>query len=60
MTTLADAMRGHIERALQQTGGKVNGVDGAAALLGIHPNTLRNRMQKLGIGYGRMHRRKSH
>jgi DNA-binding protein Fis len=35
------------------TKGKVNGPDGAAFFLGINPSTLRNRMKKLGIDYGR-------
>jgi formate hydrogenlyase transcriptional activator len=43
----------HIRRVLSKTNGKVNGSDGAAAVLGINPSTLRNRMQKLGIDYGR-------
>jgi len=43
----------HIRRVLLKTNGKVNGPDGAAAALGINPSTLRNRMQKLGIAYGR-------
>lgn len=43
----------HIQQALSITKGKVNGLDGAAALLGVNPNTLRNRMKKLGIVYGR-------
>ena len=43
----------HIRRVLSKTKGKVNGPDGAAALLGINPSTLRNRMKKLGIDYGR-------
>ena len=43
----------HIRRVLSRTKGKVNGPDGAAALLGINPSTLRNRMRKLGIDYGR-------
>ena len=43
----------HIRRVLSETKGKVNGPDGAAALLGINPSTLRNRMKKLGIDYGR-------
>jgi formate hydrogenlyase transcriptional activator len=43
----------HIRRVLSKTKGKVNGPDGAAALLGVNPNTLRNRMKKLGIDYGR-------
>lgn len=42
----------HIEAALDATQGKVNGSDGAAKLLNIHPNTLRNKMNKLGIPYG--------
>jgi transcriptional regulator with GAF, ATPase, and Fis domain len=50
---LDDVMRSHIEKVLQGCGGKVNGPGGAAAVLGIHPNTLRNRMQKLGIAFGR-------
>ena len=43
----------HIRRVLSKTKGKVNGPDGAAALLGINPSTLRNRMKKLGIDYGK-------
>ena len=43
----------HIRRVLSKTKGKVNGPDGAAAFLGINPSTLRNRMRKLGIDYGR-------
>ena len=50
---LDDFIRGHIERVLHGCGGKVNGPDGAAQVLGINPNTLRNRMRKLGIGFGR-------
>ncbi len=53
LAPLDDVVRGHIVQALQAAGGKINGRGGAAALLGIHPNTLRNRMQKLGIEFGR-------
>jgi transcriptional regulator with GAF, ATPase, and Fis domain len=56
--TMDAVMRNHIEAVLKETGGKVNGADGAAALLGIHPNTLRNRMRKLGIAYGLSHRKR--
>lgn len=49
---LDKAISRHITRILAKTGGKINGPDGAAALLGINPNTLRNRMNKLGIDYG--------
>jgi len=41
--------RKHIESVLAQTGGVIEGPRGAAQLLNLHPNTLRSRMQKLGI-----------
>ncbi|MBT6501487.1 MAG: sigma 54-interacting transcriptional regulator [Deltaproteobacteria bacterium] len=47
------ANRKLIQAALERTGGRVQGPKGAAALLGINPNTLRNRMKKLKIPYGR-------
>jgi transcriptional regulator with GAF, ATPase, and Fis domain len=43
----------HIRRILERTEGKVHGEDGAAALLGMNPSTLRSRMRKLGIPFGR-------
>jgi transcriptional regulator with GAF, ATPase, and Fis domain len=43
----------HIRRVLAKTNGRVNGADGAAALLGINPSTLRNRMKKLRVPFGR-------
>jgi transcriptional regulator with GAF, ATPase, and Fis domain len=43
----------HIRRVLEMTNGKVHGKGGAAELLGINPSTLRNRMNQLGIPYGR-------
>jgi transcriptional regulator with GAF, ATPase, and Fis domain len=43
----------HIRRALKVSAGKINGPGGAAQILGVHPNTLRKRMNKLGISYGR-------
>ena len=45
-----------IRRALERAGGKINGPGGAAQILGIHPNTLRKRMIKLGIPYGKKSR----
>jgi len=45
----------HIRRILKLTKGKINGPGGAAELLQIHPNTLRKRMDKLGIPFGRKH-----
>ena len=46
----------HIRRALRMTGGKVHGPGGAGELLGVNPNTLRYRMRKLGIPFGKPHR----
>ncbi len=48
---LDEAMALHIGTVLAFTNGKINGPGGAAQLLGIHPSTLRSRMQKLGISY---------
>ncbi len=53
---LDDVVRQHIIHTLELAGGKINGKDGAAALLGLHPNTLRNRMIKLGIEFGRKYK----
>jgi len=50
---LDEVISRQIRRVLSKTKGKVNGPDGAAAFLGINPSTLRNRMKKLGIDYGR-------
>jgi transcriptional regulator with GAF, ATPase, and Fis domain len=52
--TLDEAMRRHIERALRRCGGRVEGPNGAAALLGINPYTLRGRMRKLGVDWRRV------
>ena len=43
----------HIQRVLKITKGIVHGHGGAAAILGINPSTLRSKMKKLGILYGR-------
>ncbi len=53
LLSLDGAMRQHIEAVLQATHGKIQGKDGAAAILGIHPSTLRSRMDKLGVVFGR-------
>jgi formate hydrogenlyase transcriptional activator len=47
--TLEELERSHILAALQQTHGVVDGPKGAAKMLNLHPNTLRHRMDKLGI-----------
>lgn len=52
-SNLNDAMTRHIKETLEAAEGKVHGPGGAAERLGINANTLRNRMNKLGITYGR-------
>ena len=47
--TLEEVERAHISAVLEQTRGVVEGANGAAKTLGMHPNTLRHRMEKLGI-----------
>jgi formate hydrogenlyase transcriptional activator len=49
LQTLETIEREHILRSLEQTGGVISGSKGAAAILGMNPNTLRSRMLKLGI-----------
>jgi PAS domain S-box-containing protein len=46
---LASAEREHILRVLQETGWRIDGPSGAAAILKLHPSTLRFRIKKLGI-----------
>lgn len=47
--TMADVERAHIASVLEQAGWRINGSGNAAEVLGLHPNTLRFRMKKLGI-----------
>ena len=47
--SLEDVERAHILRVLADTNGIIEGPRGAARILGLHPNTLRFRLQKLGI-----------
>lgn len=52
-STLADAYKKRsykvFEELLTQTQGLISGRNGAADLAGMHPNTLRSRLEKLGI-----------
>ena len=47
--TLEDVERDHIIAVSEATGWRIEGPDGAAKILGLHPSTLRARMQKLRI-----------
>ena len=49
---LDEFFAGHVKKVLALCNGKINGPGGAAELMKIKPNTLRNRMKKLGIPYG--------
>jgi formate hydrogenlyase transcriptional activator len=44
-----DVARGHIVDVLDRCGWKIAGRGGAGEILGVHPNTLRSRMNRLGI-----------
>ena len=50
---LDQMVRQHIKKALVACRGRVGGKGGAAELLGVNPSTLRARMRKLGIPFGR-------
>jgi formate hydrogenlyase transcriptional activator len=50
---LDDIVSSHIARVLKQTSGRIEGRGGASELLGLNPATLRNRMRKLGVSFGR-------
>jgi transcriptional regulator with GAF, ATPase, and Fis domain len=54
LLNLDEINRIHICRVMEKTSGKIQGKDGAAAILKLHPSTLRHRMRKLGISFGRM------
>ena len=51
--SLDEVIRHHIQNVLDKTQGKIHGPGGAAERLHIHPNTLRRRMDKLKIPYGK-------
>ena len=60
ISTLDEAEREHILRALEATGWRIEGPNGAAAMLKLHPSTLRFRMKKLGLTKSVSHPSPSH
>lgn len=46
---LLELEKDYITQILEETGWKIEGRDGAAAILGLHPSTLRGKLRKLGI-----------
>jgi formate hydrogenlyase transcriptional activator len=49
--TLADVEHEHILRVLQQSGGRLAGMSGAAARLGLARTTLQSKLKHLGIDH---------
>ena len=47
--SLRELTESYIDDAMRHTGGRIGGEDGAAALLSVHPNTLRVRRQKKNL-----------
>jgi hydrogenase-4 transcriptional activator len=56
LPTLDQAMARHVEAALRETRGRIEGPHGAAARLGVNPHTLRARMRKLRIDWASFRR----
>ena len=50
--TFADMQREYFTNVLQLCGGRISGPRGAAELAGLKPNTLRAKLDKLGVPYG--------
>jgi len=50
---LEDIVAAHLRAALAHTGGRIEGAGGAAELLGLNPSTLRHRLRRLGVPFGR-------
>jgi len=50
--SIEEVERTHILKVLNESNWKINGDDGAAAKLGLNPNTLRSRLKKLNISRG--------
>lgn len=49
LQSLADHERDYIAKVLDQTLWRINGPNGAAQILDMHPETLRSRIKKLGL-----------
>ncbi|WP_300669132.1 sigma 54-interacting transcriptional regulator [Desulfoluna sp.] len=52
-TLLETVITRHLIHVLNRAKGKIQGENGAAALLGLHPSTLRHQLRRLGIPFGR-------
>jgi formate hydrogenlyase transcriptional activator len=54
LPSLEQMERNHILAALNRSAGVIDGPKGAAKILNLHPNTLRSKMNKLGIDRRRL------
>ncbi|MYB71702.1 MAG: AAA domain-containing protein [Gemmatimonadetes bacterium] len=54
---LEDHLRQYLAHVLNHTNGVISGPHGAARLLGVHPNTLRSRLRKLGLPFRKKERK---
>lgn len=57
---LDDVIINHIENVLDKTNGKIDGKNGAAKILDLNPSTLRGKMRKLDISFGRLNSPNNH
>jgi len=55
LISIDEVLKNHIKKVLEATSGKIQGKDGAAEILEIHPSTLRHKMTKLNINFGKKH-----
>ena len=49
LPSFEDLQKDYFREVLRRTNGKISGKNGAAEVTGLHPNTLRSRLLKLGI-----------
>jgi transcriptional regulator with GAF, ATPase, and Fis domain len=53
LLSIDEVLKNHIEKVLESTKGKIQGENGAAKILEVHPSTLRHKMTKLNIAFGK-------
>ena len=53
LLTADELFKIHVKKVLKKTKGRIQGEDGAAHILGLNPSTLRNRLRKYNIPFGR-------
>ncbi len=53
VTALEQVEKAHIQQVLELAQGRIEGEGGAAELLEMHPSTLRHRLRKLKVPFGR-------